>query len=248
MQTVELIAHRGESADAPENTLAAFRLAWERNIPAIELDVHLTLDGALVVCHDSDTLRTTGVRKLIKESALAELRELDAGRWKGTHWTGERLPTLQEALATIPEATRCFIEVKVGPEAIPAVADAVRTSGKRAEQLTVISFQADTVAAARQQLPELKAYYLASFHPGATQGWTPGADMLIQRAKEMDAHGLNLSAFGPVNREFVQQVKAAGLELYVWTVDDPGLARQMIAAGVDGITTNRAAGLRAEIG
>jgi glycerophosphoryl diester phosphodiesterase len=244
---VEFIAHRGESADAPENTLAAFHLAWERNIPAIELDVHLTQDGALIVCHDADTLRTTGVRKVIKESTLAELRELDAGRWKGERWAGERLPTLEEALTTLPEAARCLIEVKVGPEAIPALADAVRTSSKRTEQLTVISFQAETVAEARQRLPELKAYYLASFRQGATQAWTPDADMLIQRAQEIGAHGLNLSAFGPVDREFVQQVKAAELELYVWTVDDPELARKMIEAGVDGNTTNRAAGLREEL-
>src|SRR5438477_1876233 len=93
---VEIVAHRGESADAPENTLAAFRLAWERHDDAIELDVHLTADGQLIVCHDPDTRRTTGVKKVIKETPLAELRELDAGRWKGPQWAGEKLPTLDE--------------------------------------------------------------------------------------------------------------------------------------------------------
>src|SRR3954447_22836048 len=83
---VELIAHRGESADAPENTMAAFRLAWGRKDPAIELDVHLTGDGKLVVGHDADTKRTTGKKLLIKESTLEELRALDAGRWKGPDW------------------------------------------------------------------------------------------------------------------------------------------------------------------
>ena len=71
---VELISHRGESADAPENTMAAFRLAWERKVDAIELDVHLTRDGELVVIHDPDTKRTTGVEKKIKEHTAAELR------------------------------------------------------------------------------------------------------------------------------------------------------------------------------
>src|SRR3954454_21771589 len=106
----EIVAHRGESADAPENTLAAFRLAWERNVPAIELDVHLTRDGALIVSHDANTLRTTATPKAIKESTLEELRSLDAGRWKGERWAGERMPTLAEALQTIPEGARCFIE------------------------------------------------------------------------------------------------------------------------------------------
>src|SRR3954470_13597201 len=100
---VELIAHRGESADAPENTMAAFLLAWERRVGAIELDVHLTRDGELIVSHDADTRRTTGTSKVIKDSTLDELRPLDAGRWKGPRWAGERMPTLGEALATIPE-------------------------------------------------------------------------------------------------------------------------------------------------
>src|SRR3954454_19895588 len=90
----EIVAHRGESADAPENTMAAFRLAWERQVPAIELDVHLTKDGALICSHDPNTKRTTSVPKEIKESKLEELRPLDAGRWKGERWAGERMPTL----------------------------------------------------------------------------------------------------------------------------------------------------------
>src|SRR5262245_45356940 len=73
------VAHRGESADAPENTMAAFRLAWERNVDAIELDVHLTRDGKLIVSHDADTKRTTGTNKVIVQSTLDELRPLDAG-------------------------------------------------------------------------------------------------------------------------------------------------------------------------
>src|SRR5215217_259137 len=156
---VELVAHRGESADAPENTLAAFRLAWERKVDAIELDVHLARDGTLVVCHDPDTKRTTGVAKAIKDSSWDELKGLDAGRWKGRAWEGERMPALGEALATIPEGARCFIEVKVGPEAVPALVEAVRQSGKRPEQLAVISFKAETVAEAKRRLPDLKAYY-----------------------------------------------------------------------------------------
>src|SRR3954471_10535808 len=135
---VEFISHRGESADAPENTLAAFKLAWERKVGAIELDVHLARDGTLVVCHDPDTKRTTGVPRRIKDSHWDELKGLDAGRWKGPAWAGEKLPTLGEALATIPDGARCFIEVKVGPEAVPALVEAVRASGKKPEQLAVI--------------------------------------------------------------------------------------------------------------
>lgn len=245
---VELIDHRGESADAPENTLAAFNLAWERQATAIELDVHLTRDGVLIVSHDANTERTTGVSKVIKESTLAELRTLDAGRWKDPKWAGEKMPTLVEALKTIPENGRCFIEVKVGPEAVPALVDAVRESGRRAEQLVVISFHADTIAEAKRRLPQLKAYFLAGFRQDPeTKAWSPTVDGLIRQAKEIGADGLDLASKGPVDRQFVDRVKAAGLEFYIWTVDDPKEARRFIQAGVDGITTNRASGLKTDL-
>ncbi|AGA29526.1 glycerophosphodiester phosphodiesterase [Singulisphaera acidiphila] len=247
---VELIAHRGESADAPENTLAAFRLAWERKVPAIELDVHLSKDGTLVVCHDADTKRTTGVSKKIKESDWDELRTLDAGSWKGSKWSAEKLPRLEEALATIPSGARCFIEVKVGAEAIPALVKAVRQSGKKPEQLAVISFQADAVAESKRQLPELKAFYLASFKQDKeTKAWTPSVEDLIAKAKSIKADGLDLAAKGPLDRQLAQKIKKdAGLELYVWTVDDPTEARRMIDAGVGAITTNKAEWLKQQLG
>src|SRR4051794_35650169 len=246
---VEVIAHRGESADAPENTMAAFRLAWERKVDAVELDVHLARDGTLVVCHDPDTKRTTGVPRRIKDSTWDELKGLDAGRWKGPAWAGEKLPTLGDALATIPDGARCFIEVKVGPEAVPALVEAVRRSGKKPEQLAVISFKAETVAEAKRRLPELKAYYLAEFKRDESTGaWTPGVDDLVAQARTIRADGLDLSFKGPIDRAFVERVKAAGLELYVWTVDDAEVARRLVEAGVDGITTNKAAWLRSRLG
>jgi len=245
---IEIIAHRGESADAPENTLAAFRLAWERNVAAIELDVHLTKDGELILCHDPDTKRTTGVKQVIVESTLDELRALDAGQWKDPRWAGEKLPTLEESLATIPDAGRCFIEIKVGPEAVPALVQAVRASGKRPEQLVIISFQAATIAEAKRQLPELQAYFLSNFKEDEQTGeLTPKVDDLIETAQAIGANGLDLSFKGPIDAEFVNRVKSAGLKMYVFTIDDPAVARSMIAAGVDGITTNRAAWLREQL-
>lgn len=245
---VEWISHRGESADAPENTMAAFRLAWERKIPAIELDVHLTKDGVLIVSHDANTRRTTGTAKVIKESTYEELKSLDAGKWKDPRWAGETMPTLEQALATIPEGARCFIEIKVGAEAIPALVEAVRKSGKKAEQLAVISFQADAVAESKRKLPEIKAFYLSGFRQGAKAGeWQPSIDDLIAKAKEIGADGLDLAYKGPLDRATVEQIKAAGLGVYAWTVDDPAEARRLIEAGVDGITTNKAAWMQEQL-
>ncbi|WZO98565.1 glycerophosphodiester phosphodiesterase [Isosphaeraceae bacterium EP7] len=242
-KSVEWVAHRGESADAPENTMAAFQLAWERKVPAIELDVHLARDGSLVVIHDADAKRTTGVSRLIKESTRDELTSLDAGTWKAPRFSAERLPLLGEALTTIPDGSRCFIEVKVGPEAIPALVDAVRASGKKPEQLVIIAFNPETVAEAKRKLPELKAYFLASPKRNDAGEWTPGVASLIAKARELGADGLDLGA-AAVDAEWVKQIKGAGLGLYVWTVDSPDEARRLIDAGVDGITSNKPSWLR----
>jgi glycerophosphoryl diester phosphodiesterase len=247
-QQVELIAHRGESADAPENTLAAVQLAWDRGVAGVEIDVHLTSDDRLAVIHDADTRRTTGVSRVVRESTLAELSGLDAGSWKAAAWANEPIPTLEDVLETVPENGRLYIEVKVGAEAIPALARAIELRAKRADQLVIISFQADAVAEAKRRLPHIEAYYLASFKQDSISGdWTPGLDELLRTANEIDADGLDLSVNGPVDADFVRRVKGVGLDFYVWTVDDPEVARRMIAAGVDGITTNRAAALEREL-
>lgn len=239
--TPELVAHRGESFDAPENTLAAFRLAWERKVPAIELDVHLTKDGQLIICHDKDTKRTTGRNLSIKDSTLEQLRKLEAGRWKGTQWAGEKLPTLDEALSTVPDGGRCFIEIKVGPEAVPPVVKSIKASGLLPKQLVIISFKAETVAEAKRQLPDIEAYYLSGFKQDkATGKWTPGVDELIDQAKAIRADGLDLSYEGPIDREFVRRIKDAGLKFFVWTIDDALIAQRYVGWGADGITTNRA--------
>jgi glycerophosphoryl diester phosphodiesterase len=174
---------------------------------------------------------------------------LDAGRWKGAQFAGERLPTLEEALATIPAGARLFIEVKVGAEAIPALVEAVRASGKAPAQLAVISFQLDAVAEAKRRLPEIPAYYLASFNrDSATGAWAPTIDALIARARGAKLDGLDLAYTGPLDADAARRIRAAGLALHVWTVDDPEVARRLIGYGVDGITTNRAAALRAAVG
>lgn len=246
---VEIIAHRGESADAPENTLAAFRLAWERRDTTIELDVHLTSDDQLIVAHDPDAKRICSVDKKFRSMSLAEAQKLDAGSWKGPEWKAEKVPTLAECLATIPTDGRCFLEIKEGPEAVPAVVKAVNAAGKKPGQLVIISFNALTVAAAKRDLPDIKAYYLSSFKKDKATGlFTPTVDELIVKAKASRADGLNLSHQGPLDRDGVQKIKAAGLVCMVWTVDDPVIAKRFVEYGVDGVTTNKAAWMRKQLG
>jgi glycerophosphoryl diester phosphodiesterase len=244
---VEIVAHRGASFDAPENTLAAIKLTWAQKADAAEFDVYLSKDGKIVVSHDATTKRVAGVDRKVADQTLAELRKLDVGRWKDARFAGERMPTLDEMLATIPAGKRVFIEVKCGPEIVPELDRVLKASGLKSAQTAVIAFNADVVAAIKKARQDVKAYWLVTLSPKKAKPRT--AEELIKRAREIKADGLDLSADPKVlTPEFGAKVKAAGLALYVWTVNDVDLARQMIAAGVESITTDRPEWLREQLG
>ena len=240
-----IIAHRGASYDAPENTMAAFRLAWEQKCDAIELDVHLTKDGRLAVIHDANTKRTAGADKPVAQQTLAELRALDAGSWKGPRWAGEKIPTLDEVLETVPEGKQAVIEIKCGAEALPELERVVAASGRKPEQLVLIGFGYATMQAAKARLGHLKALWLVSARPGK-EGPVPTLDEMIEKARTARFDGLNLDYHFPIDAAFVAKANAAG-PLYTWTVDDAEAAKRLVQAGVVGITTNRPAWMREKL-
>jgi len=245
MSFPEIIAHRGASHDAPENTLASFNLAWAQNADAVECDVFLSKDGKIVVLHDKNTKRLAGVDKNVVDLTLAELRELDVGKWKNAKFTGERIPTLEQLLATVPTGKRVYIEVKCGPEIMPELDRALRAANLAPEQTPIISFHADVIAAVKKARPDLPAYWIVSLKR-KNQGPQP-AEQLIEKAHAIQADGLDLSATDSLDADFAAKVKAVGLTLYVWTVNDVDLARRMIDVGVRGITTDRPAWLREKL-
>jgi glycerophosphoryl diester phosphodiesterase len=244
---VEIVAHRGASHDAPENTVAAFNLGWQQHADAVELDIHLTKDRQIVVIHDGDTKRTTGSSGAVANLSMAELRNLDAGSWKGPQWKREELPTLGEAIATIPDGKRMFIEIKCDPEVLPVLDGVLRSSGKKPEQLVIIGFGYATMLKAKQRFPGLAVYWIVGYGKDKRTGQYPDLATLIQKAKAAGLDGLDLNEKFPINAEFVAKVKDAGLQLHVWTVDDSPMARRLTAAGVNGITTNRPGWLREQL-
>lgn len=244
---VEIIAHRGASHDAPENTLAAYRLAWEQGADAGELDIYLTKDGQIVLLHDKTARRTTGVDRPIAEMTLAEVNALDAGTWKGAAWAGERAPTLAGVLAELPAGKRLFIEIKCGAEVLPELGRVMQASGKKAEQLVLIGFDFETMRQAREWWPKAPIYWLASYKADKATGELPKIEDLIAKARAAKFDGLNLEQKFPIDAAFVARVKAAGLELFTWTVNDAAVGRRLAAAGLDGITTDRPAWLREQL-
>jgi glycerophosphoryl diester phosphodiesterase len=240
-----LIAHRGESFDAPENTHAAFDLAWERGCDGIELDVHLSADGHVVVCHDADTLRTGGVKHVIAETSLAVLHRLDLGAWKAPAFAGQRLATLDDVLMRVPAGRVVLVEIKSGVGTVDPVATILEEH--EGLDVTVIAFNLDVVRGMKQRQPERPVLWLISpKRDEATGTWSPTPAEMIAGAKSAGADGIDVDQRFPVE-QIVDEVRRAGLSLHVWTVDDPSRARALVAAGVDGVTSNRAAWLRGQL-
>ena len=243
-----LVAHRGASHDAPENTLAAFRLAWEQGADAIEGDFHLTADGEIVCIHDGTTKKVAGRDLVVARSTLAELRELDVGSWKGERWKGERIPTLAEVLGTVPEGKRVLIEIKCGPEILPALEEALAASPRKPEETVIIAFDEEVIAGAKRAMPGRKALWLTSFEKEKETGrWTPSTDEVLSTLGRIGADGVDCKATVPVDRAFAGALRARKKELHVWTVNDPGKARKMRELGVDSITTDRPGWLRKQL-
>lgn len=249
--TARLPAHRGESHLAPENTMAAYALTWKNGEKIIETDIQLTKDGHVVICHDLDTYRTSGqkTKLVIKDSTLEEIQKVDVGAWKGPQWAGQVCPTLKNLYDAMPPQTVCFTEIKSGIDVVPAFVEIVKTSGKGPDQIVVISFKVDALAASKRALPNYKHYLLAN-HKKDKQGRylpTPNVDEWIQTAKRIGADGLDLQALEPLDKSACEKIRGAGLELHVWTIDDPALAKQYLDWGVQSVTTNRPSWLRQEL-
>lgn len=244
-----IIAHRGASHDAPENTLAAARLGWEQGADALEVDVHLTRDGRLAVIHDSDTQRTAGIPGEVGSLTLAELQSRDVGRWKSPRFAGERIPALEAILADVPAGKRLFVELKGGPASVPALQQAI-TQGVRAaslprSQITIIAFDLATARAAKRALPENEVCWLAD---AGDEAPCPTIAEVARVAREAGLDGIDVAADWELDVECVQQIRQGGFKLYVWTVDDAPLARRLAATGIDGLTTNRPGWLRVALG
>ena len=255
---VDIVAHRGASFDAPENTLAAETLAWRQGADAVETDIQLTRDGRIIVSHDKSAKRTTGRDAAIAHLTLTELRELDAGSWKGPQFAGEKMPTLDEQIGLIPAGKRMFVEIKIGPEILPELQRVLERSGASAATITLISFNYESLREARRQLPAYPTLYLAGYKvPDPKDPKTPKApkakpqptiDEIIAQAKAGGFTGLDLQHTWPLTPADARKIKAAGLQLHVWTVDDEVIARHWIELGALSITTNRPQWLRERLG
>jgi glycerophosphoryl diester phosphodiesterase len=245
-----IVAHRGASYDAPENTLAAFELAWEQGADGVEADFYLSSDGKIICHHDKDTKRTSGVKHVVSKTPFDLLRSLEVGSWKHEKYRGERMPTLEEIIATIPEGKKFVIELKTGPAIVAPLVETLEKAPLEDEQIIIIAFNAETVAECKRRLPQIKTHWLVRYERDEETGeWLPSRKTVERTLQRIKVDGLGSQAnVKHVDEEFLDDLCDAGMcEFHVWTVDDPSVARYYQKLGAFGITTNRPGWLRKKL-
>ena len=232
-----IVAHRGSSFEAPENTLPAFELAWKQGADAIEGDFLLTKDNQIVCIHDASTKRLADQNLVVRQSTLKELRELDVGSWKHEKYKGTKIPTIAEVLATIPKGKKIFVEVKCGKEIIPYLVKEIGKSKLKAEQVVLICFKQEVVQAFKKAMPKNKAYWLSSFKKDKEGVWKPTLETVLATLKGCQADGLD-SHHG-IPGAASRKIMKAGYEWHAWTGNDVATAKKLKALGIHSITTDR---------
>jgi glycerophosphoryl diester phosphodiesterase len=231
-----IVAHRGASRDAPENTIPAFKLAWEQGADAIEGDYHITKDGHIVCIHDDNTKRVSKTNMVVRNSTLEELRGLDLGSPHGEAFKGTVIPTIDEVFSTIPDQKTIYIEIKCGVEIVPPLIEAIKKSGLKQEQIVVICFNTKVIQELKAKDPQYKAYWLCSFKKNKDGGMTPSLETAMKTLDQIQADGLSSDTAIP--EPFIETIEKKGYEWHVWTIDDLKAAKHAKAMGAKSITTN----------
>jgi glycerophosphoryl diester phosphodiesterase len=229
---VLIIAHRGDSGEFPENTLPAFASAVQLKADLVELDYHHTADGVPLVIHDKELDRTTnatalwgGKKLLVKDFPVEKLAVLDAGAWKSPRFAGTRLPTLEQSLDVIQAGSVTLVEHKAGDA--KTCLDLLARK-KLLRSVVVQSFDWQFVADCRRLQP---AVVLAALG---------GKELTDAKLDAIAKTGASIVGWDhkEIDAAAIQRIHARGWKAWVYTVDDPARARELIAAKVDGIITN----------
>ncbi len=232
---IDVVAHRGASGYAPENTFAAFDKAVQMGADYIELDVHRSKDGELVVIHDSTVDRTTDGSGKVGELTVEELRALDAGSWMGDAFAGETIPTLDEVLDRYYGKIGLLIELKT-PDVYPGIEEEVAEMLKERnldrpqdEEIMIQSFNFESMKKMKQLLPDVPIGVLTSSR----------TDTSDEALKEFATYADYFNPqYGLISQTLVDRAHAHGLKVGSWTVRNRKTANLLIAAGVDAIITD----------
>ena len=233
-----VFAHRGVSSEAPENTMAAFRLAKEKSVPGVELDIHLSADGKLVVIHDHSTKRVApGTDLDIEASTVAQLKEIDIGSWKGSRFKGERPPLLAELFEELGGDLYFDVEIKSGEKEDRglevAFARLLSDFGFGAERIVVSSFNPMSIGRFKAACPSVPTGIIyctdddVPWYLRHGEGrWLGHADFLKPKHTQATKAGLAWSRL------------SGGRRFIPWTIDEPAVAARVLSIGCDGVISN----------
>ena len=252
-EEIEVIAHRGSSLEAPENTIAAFKKAWDEDADALEIDIRQSKDGHLVVIHDATLWRTGSGREWkVAKKTLDELKKADVGAWKEPipSWAGEKIPTLLETLDMIPKGRRIFIEIKCEDDIIEQLKKDIARSKISEDQIIITSFQLPIVREVRKRLGidviwvrGLLNHYEEEDEPVVFRTDDPKEikvlkrSLMIRQCKEVGALGISCKV-ERLNVSLVEEVRQYDMKLYAWTVNSTDDLEKVVSLGVDGIITD----------
>lgn len=227
------LSHRGESDDAPENTLAAFKLAMDRDSDGIELDVRLTADKQLVIVHDADLKRVAGCDLTVSDSTLAELQAVHP------------VPLFKDMLPLLKKGKHLQIELKgTDLDVIPKLKEVLDAWDGDRKQLAISSFEEDTIKKAAEFFPDLPRVLLVDL--AAKFGRFPSASETAEYMKSLNCTGVSFKADFAADRKFADELHSLGMRVVAWGVFTDELGFAMAAAGVDAMTNNHAVALRAD--
>ena len=221
-----ITAHRGGAREAPENTLAAFQNAIDQGADWVELDVQQTADGVLVVMHDANLKRTTGLDKEFWQVTYDEIKDLDNGSWFDPAFADQRICTLEEALALCKGKIKLNIEVKPdghGVDLERKTVDLINAYDMR-DQVAVASISYESLAKVKEIDPSMPTMYDMTLAYGS-----------ISSIEHVDYFSVD-DFF--VTQELVDEVQGAGKIIYAWTVNDPANMSRLIDYGIDGLVTD----------
>ncbi len=235
---MKYIAHRGASREAPENTRAAFDLAWKLGADGIELDVHATADDRIVVLHDSNTLRTTGRNAEVKRLAWAELQTLDAGAWMGSKWAKTPIPLLDDVLEQLPEGREIMIEIKGGLSMCCALKHMLAPFAERYASLAVLCFDLRVLRLIRDAEMPVRTFLNVESSVRNPAHSVATLYRLVEQLRSERISGISFGDGPQLDAAFLRACRDAALGTAVWTVDDPARAAFFRDAGADYLMTN----------
>lgn len=229
----QVVAHRGNHRFAPENTIVSYEQALEAGAPIVELDLHRSKDGVIILMHDDTLERTTNGVGNVNDMTLEQLKALDAGSWKDAKYAGERVPTLEELAELCKGKAVMMLDLK-DPVRGDEIAPVLQRVGIESDQVIVAPWETDQASGLKPYLPDTPMILL---HSRVPSGYAADGDAFFEGLKRMGFSGFSLK-WMHLSQAFVDDAHRHGMKVHTWTLNDPEDISGAVLMGVDGVITD----------